>query len=83
VPWEPRIRKTNTPPPPPVARVFNLRLPLAPFHVVRFDDEGETLTILKSFDDEEDADCFCDVSCNRYPFAYIDVLNDQELAESL
>lgn len=65
-----------------MAQVFNLRLPLAPFHVVRFDNEGETLTILKSFDDEGEADYFCNSSCNRYPFAYIDVLNDKELVES-
>jgi hypothetical protein len=76
------MRESNTPPP-PMAQVFNLRIPLAPFHVVRFDDEGETLTILKSFDDEEDANYFCDASCNRYPFAHIDVLNDQRSVESL
>lgn len=57
--------------------------PDAPFHVVRFDDEYQELTVLGSFNDEDEADSFCDVSSKRYPFAHVDILSDQELADSL
>lgn len=49
------------------------------YHVVRFDDGGETLTILDSYYDEENANDYYDLVTNKHPNAYIDVLTDEEL----
>lgn len=52
------------------------------YHVVKLTDEGKH-AILESCAREDDANDQCDLYCDRFPFAYIDVLNDEELAESL
>jgi hypothetical protein len=42
--------------------------------VVRFDDGGETLTILDLFDTEGDADNYRDLMASKYPNAWIETI---------
>ncbi len=50
------------------------------YHVVRYDDDYSSLTILKSFDDEKQADDFCYDMGHVYIHAHVDILSDDELA---
>ncbi len=56
---------------------------MANFSIVRFDNEGEDLTILETCTFEDDADAAYDHWSERYPYSYIDVLTEDQLAQSL
>ena len=53
------------------------------FHVVRFDDEGETLTLLKSFHCEDVADDYCYAMGHEYPHAHVDLFTEEEYQQAL
>ena len=49
------------------------------YHLVRFDDGGETLTVLETAPTEDAADLHFDRLSKLYPSAYIDILTSLEL----
>ncbi len=64
----PTMNKSTAPPP-------------MAYHVVRVSDEGQAVRILESCTTEDTANQAYDHFCDLYPFAYIDVFNDKELAD--
>ena len=55
--------------------------PLMTYHVARVSNEGQTVRILESCTTENAANEACDHFCDLFPFAYIDVFSDKELAD--
>jgi hypothetical protein len=53
------------------------------YHVIRFFPDCEKLKVLSSLANESDADSEYDRLSEKHPHCYFDVLNDEELAESL
>ena len=51
------------------------------YHVVRYDDDYSTFCVLKSFDNEDDADNYCYDMGHVYIYAHVDVLSDEELSK--
>jgi hypothetical protein len=52
------------------------------YHLVRFDDGGETLTVLETAPTEDAADLRLDRLSELYPSAYIDILTSLELCHA-
>jgi hypothetical protein len=52
------------------------------YHLVRFDNGGETLTVLETAPTEDVADLHLDRLSELYPSAYIDILTSLELCHA-
>jgi hypothetical protein len=52
------------------------------YHLVRFDNGGETLTVLETAPNEDAADLCLDRLSELYPLAYIDILTSLELCHA-
>lgn len=52
------------------------------YHLVRFDDGGETFTVLATAPTEDAADLHLDRLSELYPSAYIDILSSLELCHA-
>jgi hypothetical protein len=52
------------------------------FHLVRFDNNGQTLTVLETAPTEDAADLHLDRLSELYPSAYIDILTSLELCHA-
>jgi hypothetical protein len=52
------------------------------YHLVRFDDCGQTLTVLETAPTEDSADASLDRLSALYPSAYIDIMSNLELCHA-
>lgn len=52
------------------------------YHLVRFDNGGQTLTVLETAPTEDSADASLDRLSELYPSAYIDILTSLELCHA-
>ena len=52
------------------------------YHIVRFDNGGDSLTVLETATTEDSADSKLDAWNSLYPGAYIDILNNLELCHA-
>ena len=52
------------------------------YHLVRFDNGGQTLTVLETAPTEDSADASLDRLSALYPSAYIDILTSLELCHA-
>jgi len=52
------------------------------YHIVRFDNGGETLTVLETVPTEDKADASLDRLNALYPSAYIDIMSNLELCHA-
>jgi hypothetical protein len=52
------------------------------YNVIRFDNGGETLTVLETTSTEDSADCRLDYWSNVFPNAYLDILTSTELSHA-
>jgi hypothetical protein len=52
------------------------------YHLVRFDDNGQTLTVLETAPTEDTADVSLDRLNALYPSAYIDIMSNLELCHA-